>query len=112
MQIWRMKPTARTGTITSDDYCNWFAHPSPNGRWIVFLSYAKDVTGHPPNKDVQLRLMSLADGKIQVLTKLFGGQEQSMFHPGRRTARMWLSSAINWFIREVPARPEGKQECD
>jgi Tol biopolymer transport system component len=41
---------------------------------MVFLSYGKDVTGHPPNKDVQLRIMSLSDGKITVLAKLFGGQ--------------------------------------
>jgi TolB protein len=75
MQIWRMKPDGSgQEQITSDDYCNWFAHPSPNGRWIVFLSYAKDVKGHPANKDVMLRLMSLPDGKIQVLAKLFGGQ--------------------------------------
>jgi regulation of enolase protein 1 (concanavalin A-like superfamily) len=75
MQIWRMKPDgSEQEQITSDDYCNWFAHPSPNGRWIVFLSYAKDVKGHPANKDVMIRLMSLPDKKIQVLTKLFGGQ--------------------------------------
>jgi regulation of enolase protein 1 (concanavalin A-like superfamily) len=75
MQIWRMKPDGSEQTqITSDDYNNWFAHPSPDGQWIVFLSYAKDVKGHPPNKDVLIRLKSLADGKIQVLTKLFGGQ--------------------------------------
>ena len=75
MQIWRMKPDGSgQEQITSDDYCNWFAHPSPNSRWIVFVSYAKDVKGHPANKDVMLRLMSLSDKKIQVLAKLFGGQ--------------------------------------
>jgi Tol biopolymer transport system component/regulation of enolase protein 1 (concanavalin A-like superfamily) len=75
MQIWRMKPDgSEQEQITSDDCCNWFAHPSPNGRWMVFLSYAKDVKGHPANKDVMIRLMSLPDKKIQVLTKLFGGQ--------------------------------------
>jgi len=98
--------------ITSDDYNNWFAHPSPNGRWIVFLSYAKDVKGHPANKDVMIRLMSLSDSKIQVLAQLFGGRERSTFRPGRRTAGVWLSLAINWFIREVPARLEGKQKYD
>jgi Tol biopolymer transport system component len=41
---------------------------------MVFLSYAADVTGHPENKDVRLRLMSLADKKITVLAELFGGQ--------------------------------------
>ena len=40
----------------------------------VFLSYEKDVTGHPQNKNVMLRLMSLEDKKITVLVRLFGGQ--------------------------------------
>jgi TolB protein len=75
MQIWRMKPDGSDQEqITSDDYNNWFAHPSPDGRWIVFLSYAADVKGHPPDQNVMLRLMSLADRKIQVLAKLYGGQ--------------------------------------
>jgi Tol biopolymer transport system component len=30
--------------------------------------------GHPEDKDVMLRLMSLQDRKISVLAKLFGGQ--------------------------------------
>ncbi|HUL53379.1 MAG TPA: TolB family protein [Opitutaceae bacterium] len=75
MQIWRMKPDGSgQEQITSDDYNNWFAHPSPDGRWIVFLSYEKDVQGHPANKDVMLRLMPTAGGEIRVLAKLFGGQ--------------------------------------
>ena len=75
MQIWRMKPDGSDQEqITSDDYNNWFAHPSPDGKWIVFLSYDKSVKGHPANQDVTLRLMSLADKKIRVLTTLFGGQ--------------------------------------
>jgi TolB protein len=75
MQIWRMRPDGTDmHQITSDDFNNWFAHPSPDGKWIVFLSYDKSVKGHPANKDVSLRLMSLADGKISVLAKLFGGQ--------------------------------------
>jgi hypothetical protein len=46
---------------------------------MVFLSYEPDVKGHPENKDVMLRIMSLSDwkmsdGKISVLAKLFGGQ--------------------------------------
>jgi TolB protein len=41
---------------------------------MVFLAYEKGVTGHPPNKDVELRLMSMKDKKVRVLAKLFGGQ--------------------------------------
>jgi TolB protein len=75
MQIWRMKPDgSEQEQITSDDYNSWFAHPSPNGQSIVFISFAKDVKGHPANQDVMLRLMSLSDRKVRVLAKLFGGQ--------------------------------------
>ena len=77
MQIWRMKPDGSTQEqVFSDDYNNWFPHISPDGKWMVFLTYERDVTGHPENKDVTLRLMSLTDKdkKITVLAKLFGGQ--------------------------------------
>jgi Tol biopolymer transport system component len=75
MQVWRMKPDGTNQQqMTADEYNNWFPHPSPDGKWIVFLSYAKDVHGHPENKDVMLRLMPAEGGEIRVLAKLFGGQ--------------------------------------
>ena len=75
MQIWRMKPDgSEQEQVFSDDLNNWFPHISPDGQWMVFLTYGADVAGHPENKDVMLRLMSLADKKITVLAKLFGGQ--------------------------------------
>jgi TolB protein len=79
MQIWRMQSDGSAQMqITFDDFNNWFPHISPDGKWMVFLSYGSDVTGHPPNKDVQLRVMPMSDGKaegkITVLATLFGGQ--------------------------------------
>jgi TolB protein len=75
MQIWRMHADGSAQEqVIFDDFNNWFPHISPDSKWMVFLSYEKDVTGHPPNKDVQLRVMSLSDGKITVLARLFGGQ--------------------------------------
>jgi Tol biopolymer transport system component len=75
MQIWRMKADGSDQEeVFSDDYNNWFPHISPDGKWMVFLTYEHDVTGHPENKNVMLRLMSLADKKITVLANLFGGQ--------------------------------------
>ena len=75
MQIWRMKPDGSDQEqVFSDDYNNWFPHISPDGKRMVFLTYDKDVSGHPPNKDVTLRLMSLEDKKISILAQLFGGQ--------------------------------------
>lgn len=75
MQIWRMKPDgSEQEQVFSDARNNWFPHISPDGQWMVFLTYESDVIGHPENKDVMLRLMSLADKKVTVLAKLFGGQ--------------------------------------
>jgi dipeptidyl aminopeptidase/acylaminoacyl peptidase len=75
MQIWRMKSDGtQQEQITSDEFNNWFPHPSPDGKWLVFLSYEKNVTGHPANQPVKLRLMPLNGGPIQDLARLFGGQ--------------------------------------
>jgi hypothetical protein len=75
MQIWRMEADGgEQEQVFSDDLNNWFPHISPDGQWMVFLTYGADVKGHPENKGVMLRLMSLTDKKITVLAKLFGGQ--------------------------------------
>lgn len=75
MQIWRMKADGTDQKqMTSDEYNNWFPHPSPDGKSVVFLTYAKDVHGHPENKDVMLRVMPAEGGEIHLLAKLFGGQ--------------------------------------
>ena len=75
MQIWRMRADgAEQEQLFSDDYNNWFPHISPDGKYLVFLTYERSVNGHPENKDVMLRLMTLADKKIKVMTRLFGGQ--------------------------------------
>ncbi len=75
MKIWRMKPDGtEQEQVTFDDYNDWFAHPSPDGKWLVFISYDKDVQGHPANKNVLLRMMPLAGGEPKIVAKLFGGQ--------------------------------------
>jgi len=75
MQIWRMHADGSgQEQVTDHGHADWFAHPSPDGKWLVFLSYDKSVKGHPPNKDVMLRIMPLEGGPIRVLAKLFGGQ--------------------------------------
>jgi TolB protein len=89
MKIWRMKADgADQEPVTLDsDYADWFAHPSPDGKLLLFLSFGKDVKDHPANQDVALRVLSLPNGKPgpqtqpvafgnppRVLARLFGGQ--------------------------------------
>jgi Tol biopolymer transport system component len=75
MQIWRMRPDGSgQEQVTNDGFADWFPHPSPDGEWLIFLSYDEGVVGHPPDKEVTLRLMPLAGGPPRVLLSLFGGQ--------------------------------------
>ena len=76
MEIWR-RATDSGGLeqLTNDAYSNWFAHPSPNGHYIVFLSYIEDQQqGHPPMKQVMLRLMDLSSREVRTLCSFTGGQ--------------------------------------
>jgi TolB protein len=76
MSVWRMAPdgSGQERMTFDDDYADWFPHPSPDGRWVAFLSYDGHVQGHPPNEEVLLRLMPLEGGDPRVLARLFGGQ--------------------------------------
>lgn len=74
MQIWRMRPDGSAPEqITDDSLVNWTPHPSPDGKSILILSYAQGTTGHPANRDVTLRLLSLRDRRMRVLVHLVGG---------------------------------------
>jgi dipeptidyl aminopeptidase/acylaminoacyl peptidase len=76
MKIWKMDTdgSSQEQFTPDDEYADWFPHPSPDGKYIVFLSYQESVEGHPPNKDVVLRLMPTGGGEVKMLTRLFGGQ--------------------------------------
>jgi hypothetical protein len=74
MQIGRMHPDgSQVEQVTSDQFRNWTPHPSPDGKMIVFISYAPDVTTHAANKDIALRILSTTDNSIRTLVNLVGG---------------------------------------
>ena len=78
MQIWRMRPDgAEPEQLTRDEYNNWFPHVSPDGNWIAFLSFSKDVapSDHPYYKRVYLRLMpTRGESGAKVIAYIYGGQ--------------------------------------
>ena len=78
MQVWRMEADGSgPEQMTSDDANSWFPHVSPDGGRVVFISYKKgdvEPNQHPPNKNVQLRLMPAKGGDFKVIAELFGGQ--------------------------------------
>ena len=76
MKIWAMNADGSgQRQLTDDDaYADWFPHPSPDGRWLVLLSYDATVVGHPGGQVVRLRLIDLRSGAATTLCELFGGQ--------------------------------------
>lgn len=77
MFIWRMNADGSQPVLMTfdDQYNDWFPHPSPDGQWVVFLSYHKSIQGHPAQQEVALRLLSTdQQSEPRTLTRLFGGQ--------------------------------------
>lgn len=77
MELWRMQPDgSQQEQLTDDNLQNWFPHISPDGKWIVFLSYLPEVDAadHPFYKQVYLRKMPVNGGRAKVIAYLYGGQ--------------------------------------
>jgi TolB protein len=78
MQLWRMAVDGQHPTRMLEEDANcWFPHVSPDGQWVVYIAYRTgDVApgDHPPNKQVELRLMPADGGPSRLLAALFGGQ--------------------------------------
>ncbi|WP_298962231.1 hypothetical protein [uncultured Roseibium sp.] len=75
VQLWRMRPDgSELQRMTADERVNWFPHPSPDGQHVVYLAYEAGTSGHPANKDVELRLLPAGGGTPKTLLGLFGGQ--------------------------------------
>jgi Tol biopolymer transport system component len=72
-----MKPDgSEQEQIANDGFNNWFPHISPDGKWIVFLSFGDDVRpdDHPYYKHVYVRLMPVEGGAAKVIAYVYGGQ--------------------------------------
>ena len=83
--IWRIPADgagpgdAKAQQVTRDGMEDWFPHPSPDGKWMVFVSFEQGTRGHPPYRTVELRMMRMPRGtlkpaRIRTIVKLCGGQ--------------------------------------
>ncbi|MEH7828151.1 TolB family protein [Gemmobacter denitrificans] len=74
-QIWRMARDGQDAVpVFRDDRVNWFPHPSPCGRWVVYLSYPPSTEGHPRDLPVELWIMAPDGIARRRLFAMFGGQ--------------------------------------
>jgi Tol biopolymer transport system component len=74
-QIWVM---AADGVgqrqLFADDCVNWFPHPSPDGRHLLYLAYPPGTLGHPADLPVALVLCDPEGGNRRRVREFIGGQ--------------------------------------
>lgn len=74
-QIWVM---AADGTdqrkLFADDHVNWFPHPSPCGRHLLYLAYPPGTEGHPADLPVALVLCRPDGSDRRRILEFTGGQ--------------------------------------
>jgi Tol biopolymer transport system component len=83
--IWRMPADGagpndgKAERVTNDGYEDWFPHPSPDGKHLLFLSFPHGTATHNGHTQVQLRMIPLPGAHvtfppIEIMTSFFGGQ--------------------------------------
>lgn len=78
MQVWRMNRDGSGLTQMTDfDANNWFGHVSPDGKHVIYLTFAKgelEPNEHLPNMYVSLGMMDYDGQNKKKVLDLFGGQ--------------------------------------
>ena len=75
VDLWRIRPDGSDlERMTDGPEVDWFPHPSPDGKWVLWLAYPEGTEGHPPDRQVKLRLMAAEGGPARTLCTLRGGQ--------------------------------------
>jgi TolB protein len=86
---------AQAQALTRDARVNWFPHVSPDGRWLMYLSYPEKTQGHPANVAVSLRLMPAEGGDPVDVVQFRGGQ-------GTTNTSGWASDSLRFAYMVYP----------
>jgi TolB protein len=67
--------SGRMERLVGSETVDWFPHLSPDGRFATYIAFPPDTLGHPPNLNVEVRVVSTAAWSSPIRTyPLFGGQ--------------------------------------
>jgi len=74
-QIWAMNADgAEQRPLFADDHVNWFPHPSPCGRHLIYLAYPPGTEGHPADLHVAIVLCRPDGSDRRRIVEFTGGQ--------------------------------------
>ena len=60
--------------LSFDERVNWFPHIAPDNAHLAYLSFPVGTLGHPPDREVVIRLLDQETHRTQDLIQLNGGQ--------------------------------------
>ncbi|MEZ2390336.1 TolB family protein [bacterium RCC_150] len=61
--------------LVSSNTVDWFPHLSPDAQWASYIAFPAGTIGHPPDLDVEVRLVAVSEWPNLVQRyPLFGGQ--------------------------------------
>jgi hypothetical protein len=96
----RLERLAESGSV------DWFPHLSPDGEHATHLSFPLGTLGHPPNQDVEVRLVRTADWRRVVWRfPLFGGQ-------GTLNVNSWSPDSHRFAFVAYPVQQKHKEHDD
>lgn len=102
-QIWVMQADGSDQrALFSDNHVNWFPHPSPDGRHLLYLAYPPGTQGHPRDLQVALCLAAPDGQNRRHVVAMTGGQ-------GSINTPCWSPDSTAFgFVRYVlrPAEPQ------
>jgi Tol biopolymer transport system component len=74
-QIWVMGADGSgQRQLFGDEFVNWFPHPSPEGKHLVYLAYPPGTLGHPADLEVALVLCDPDGSNRRRVQEFTGGQ--------------------------------------
>lgn len=75
MQLWQMDADgSNQRPLLTEETDDWFPHVSPDGKLVAYVAFPANTEGHPPDKDVEVRILDLATHQTRTVAKVFGGQ--------------------------------------
>ena len=96
MQIWRVRSDGRDPQqMTDDASANWFPHPSPDGRHVLYLAYAPGTADIHRVATLNCGCWNVPPGRSDRLLRSLAARERSTCPAGRRTASELRSCAMS-----------------
>jgi hypothetical protein len=76
VQVWRKSADgSQSSQFTPDDFNNTSPHVSPDGQYLLFISYSREYNKLTDGIPLDLRLMTFKDNTIKTLVSFVGGPE-------------------------------------